>query len=120
MNPNEVSAYLDQLPAEEKRVLEDLRQQIFDIAPNMVERLSRGVPFFYYLGKRAVGFRTSKTHLSFFIMEGEVLKKLHQEFQDYDHGSTVIRFDVKKPLPANLVTKLVLARLAEIEAKFNH
>lgn len=34
------------------------------IAPTMEERLSRGVPFFYYKGKRAVGFRSSKTHLS--------------------------------------------------------
>lgn len=119
MNLNEVAAYLDQLPAEGKRVLEALRQQILVVAPNMVERLSRGVPFFYYLGKRAVGFRASKTHLSFFIMEGEVLKTLRQEFQEFDHGSIVIRFVAKKPLPANLVTKLVLARLAEIETKLN-
>ncbi len=117
MKSNEVSAYLDQLPAADKKTLETLRQQIKLVAPKLEEGLSRGVPFFYYLGKRAVGFRSSKTHLSFFIMEGRVLQTLQQEFQDFKYSTTVIRFDSKNPLPEQLIKKLVLARLAEIENK---
>ncbi|TGL72112.1 DUF1801 domain-containing protein [Leptospira jelokensis] len=74
---NEVERYLNQLPEKEKKVLSKLREQILAISPNMEERLSRGVPFFYHLGKRCVGFRFSKNHLSFFIMEGKVLKNLN-------------------------------------------
>lgn len=82
----------------------------------MQERLSRGVPFWYHRGKRAVGFRSSKPHLSFFIMEGRVMRDLHHRFTDLDHSSTVIRFTPTSPLPAGLVEELVRARIHEIES----
>jgi len=69
MNKTEdVTNYINRLTLEEQRVLGAIRDQILKLAPNMQERLSRGVPFFFYQGKRAVGFRSSKNHLSFFIM----------------------------------------------------
>lgn len=75
---NIVLDYLETLPTHEKEVLASMRNQILQLVPEMEERLSRGVPFFYYKGKRAVGFRASKTHLSFFIMEGKVMKELER------------------------------------------
>ncbi|NJM94066.1 MAG: DUF1801 domain-containing protein [Cytophagales bacterium] len=94
--------------------MEALRKQILKYAPDMSERLSRGVPFFYYRGKRAVGFRSSKNHLSFFIMEGHVLKNLRDDIASYDNSATVIKFSVKNPLPETLIKKMVLARIEEI------
>lgn len=113
--PNEVINYMNSLPEAERNILEKLREQILKTAPSMVERLSRGVPFFYFKGKRAVGFRSSKHHLSFFIMEGNVLKDLRNELTGYDYSSTVIRFQPENPLPEKLIEKLVLARITEIE-----
>lgn len=111
----EVVAYLNGLSSAERRVLGAMRKQILQLVPELEERLSRGVPFFYYRGKRAVGFRSSKTHLSFFIMEGNVLNNLRDEIADFDNSSTVIRFTPEKPLPEKLLKQLVLARIAEIE-----
>src|SRR5690606_25526174 len=111
----DVLSYLDNLPLEEKEALQSLRNQILDITPNFEERLSRGVPFFYYQGKRAVGFRSSKKHLSFFIMEGNVLNTLRNEFNAFKNGPTVIQFTPENPLPKELISKLVRARISEIE-----
>lgn len=111
----EILAYLQKLPIQEQTILRNLRDQILSISPNLEEKLSRGVPFFYYLGKRAVGFRSSKNHLSFFIMEGNVFKNKIKTLSGFDWSSTVIRFKVEKPLPKSLVEELVLARLKEIE-----
>jgi uncharacterized protein YdhG (YjbR/CyaY superfamily) len=91
-----------------------LRQQILLLVPHLEERLSRGVTFFYYRGKRAVGFRSSKNHLSFFIMEGNVLKAVKNERIDFDYSSTVVRFTADNPLPDQLIAKLVWARIEEI------
>lgn len=111
---NAVIEYLNNLSPNEQMALKTLRKQILDCVPNLEEKLSRGVPFFYHRGKRAVGFRSSKNHLSFFIMEGNVMKELHKELTDFDISSTVVRFTIEKQLPEELIKKLVLARIAEI------
>jgi uncharacterized protein YdhG (YjbR/CyaY superfamily) len=92
---NVVLDYLEKLPTQEKEALATLRNQILELVPEMEEGLSRGVPFFYYKGKRAVGFRSSKTHLSFFIMEGKVMKELEKEIASLDYSNTVIRFSAE-------------------------
>lgn len=111
----EITEYIKSLATDEQTALSALRQHILKLVPNFEERLSRGVPFFYYRGKRAVGFRSSKNHLSFFIMEGNVMNYLRNEMADFDNSSTVIRFTTDKPLPENLIKKLVLARTKEID-----
>lgn len=117
MNSNNVVLdYLEKLPLNEKEALATVRNQILKLIPEMEERLSRGVPFFYYKGKRAVGFRSSKTHLSFFIMEGKVLKDLRNEISHLAVSSTVIRFTSENPLPKEVVEMLVQARINEINA----
>lgn len=114
-NASAVVDYLNSLSPEEKKVLGKLRNQILALVPALEERLSRGVPFFYYKGKRAVGFRSSKAHLSFFIMEGKVMTELRKEIADLDYSNTVIRFKADQPIPADIIEKLVLARVKEIE-----
>lgn len=116
---NLVLNYLDSLAKEEKEILSTLRNHIVHLVPEMEERLSRGVPFFYYKGKRAVGFRSSKNHLSFFIMEGNVLKEYQKEIEHLDVSSTVIRFSIQYPIPKLTVQKLVLARIQEIDKSIN-
>jgi len=111
----EVDQYLSTVSDEERRTLQTLREQILAVHPLLEEGLSRGVPFFYYRGKRAIGFRSSKEHLSFFIMEGTVLKRLQNIYSDFSSSSTVIRFSVSKPIPQNIVEQFVKARIEEIE-----
>ncbi|MHA7129290.1 iron chaperone [Algoriphagus namhaensis] len=115
---NQVSQYLSKLPKVEREALETVRKQILSLMPEAEERLCRGVPFFYYEGKRAVGFRSSKTHLSFFIMEGKVLDIFRSEISAYDNSSTVIKFSPEKPLNEGIIEKLVRARIEEIDQSF--
>ncbi|MBB1282786.1 DUF1801 domain-containing protein [Flavisolibacter sp. BT320] len=117
MMENDVTKYIATVGAGEQKALRSLRQQILQLLPGAEERLSRGVPFFYYCGKRAVGFRASKHHLSFFIMEGNVLNELRKEMADFNNASTVVRFTADKPLPESLIEKLVWARMKEIDRK---
>lgn len=118
-NHADVDAYMQGLAAAGRNALEHLRQHIAVLMPEAEQRLSRGVPFFYYKGKRAVGFRASKGYLSFFIMEGQVLKNMKHDLRNYENSSTVVWFTPDKPLPKALVEKLVKARVTEIDLAFN-
>lgn len=113
----DVTKYIESLASHERAALSILRAQILQLVPDAEERLSRGVPFFYHRGKRAVGFRASKGHLSFFIMEGKVLDEFRGELDPFDNSSTVVRFTPENPLPEELIKKLVLARIEEIDRK---
>jgi uncharacterized protein YdhG (YjbR/CyaY superfamily) len=109
--------YLSALPIASRQALEALRDTIKSVAPALEERMSSGAPFFWWGGRRAVGFGAAKTHLSFFIMHGAVLKNHARDLASFDTSRTVVRFTPEKPLPATLVRKLVRARIAEIEGR---
>jgi len=109
--------YLATLAPAQRAALEAVRDTILSVAPEMQERMSSGAPFFWHRRKRAIGFGAAKTHLSLYIMHGDVLKRHRRDLAAFDTSSTVIRFTPEMPLPAALVRKLVLARLTEIDAK---
>lgn len=83
----------------------------------MEERISSGAPFFWHGRHRAVGFGAAKTHLSFYIMHGDVLDRLREELIGFDVSRTVIRFSPDKPLPPALIRMLVQARIQEIDVR---
>ena len=105
------------LPIGSRDALQAVRDTIKSVAPGMEERMSSGAPFFWYRGRRAVGFGAAKAHLSFFIMHGDVLEAHRKDVAAHDTSRTVIRFTPARPLPATLIRKLVRARLAEIERR---
>lgn len=114
---DDVNFYLQNLTSSEAKALLKLRENLAALIPAYTEKLSRGVPFFYYRGKRAVGYRASKGHLSFFIMEGTVLQSFAAELKNWEYGPTVVRFQPNQPIPLGLLARLVAARLAEIDAQ---
>lgn len=114
---DDVNFYIQNLTSSEAKALLKLRENLAALIPAHTEKLSRGVPFFYYRGKRAVGYRASKGHLSFFIMEGKVLQSFAAELKNWEHGPTVVRFQPNQPIPIGLLAPLVAARLAEIDAQ---
>jgi uncharacterized protein YdhG (YjbR/CyaY superfamily) len=48
-------------------------------------------------------------------MEGNVLKDLKEEISNFDNPATVIRFKTENPLPENIIERLVLRRINEID-----
>ncbi|HAN99473.1 MAG TPA: hypothetical protein DCQ98_19535 [Planctomycetaceae bacterium] len=110
-----IDEYLAKLPDASRMALRELLETIRATVPGMEERASRGVPFFRYRNRRVVGFGATARHLSFYIMEGEVLRTHAAELHGLDVSSTVIRFSSAKPLSRRLIRTLVLARIAEID-----
>jgi uncharacterized protein YdhG (YjbR/CyaY superfamily) len=117
-NPESIDEYLAALPDDMRAALATLRALIKAAAPTATEGISYQVPVFKLNGKPLVGFGAATAHCSFFLMSTtDAMRARLAELKGYEVGGGSIRFPAKKPLPAALVTGLVKARIAEVNAK---
>lgn len=116
MSSAEIDAYLSTLPEDRRAALEHLRQTIRASAPDAVEAISYGVPAFKYRGRPFVSFVAAAKHLSFFVQSPAVMDAHAADLAGFDTSKGTVRFTVDKPIPDDLVRKLVAARIAEIDA----
>ena len=112
---NEVDKYIAAAPAKARPMLERLRELIKEAAPEAEERISYKMPFYEYHG-RLVYFAGYANHVGLYaaLPEGGLYAG---ELKPYMAAKTTIRFPLGKPLPEELVTKLVKARVKENKAR---
>ena len=115
-NIKSVTDYLNVLPDNIYIALENIRQIIKYLVPGAEETISYQVPSYKYKGL-LVGFGAAKKHCSFFVMSSTLLKEFKEDIKDFETSTGTIRFSPDKPIPNDLITKIVMARLAENEAK---
>jgi uncharacterized protein YdhG (YjbR/CyaY superfamily) len=99
-----------------RKALEALRKSIRAAAPQSTETISYRIPMFK-LGSPLVAMAAFENHCGFYVMSPAVMKAHANDLTAYPTATATIRFPPGKPLPKALVTKLVLARVAEIEAR---
>ena len=110
-----VDAYIAAAPNKAKPMLRQLRALIKAAAPEAEERISYKMPF-YELNGRLVYFGGYENHVGFYA--AITSKGLYAgELKKYLAAKSTIRFPLGHPLPVDLVTKLVKARVKENKAK---
>lgn len=112
--PRDVDAYLSTLTPGARRKLQALRGAILAAAPGAVEGFSYGVPAIRIGGRPVVGYAAARAHYSLFPMSGRVMQAFAVDLRAYDTSKGTIRFAMDKPLPTQLVRRIVKARLAEL------
>jgi uncharacterized protein YdhG (YjbR/CyaY superfamily) len=111
-----VETYFASMPERMREALLDLRKTIRAAAPEATEVMSYGVPTFKYQGS-LVSMGAAKNHCAFYVMSPAVMEAHSEELKAYDTSKGTIRFSPDDPLPDELVTKLVKARIAQNESK---
>lgn len=109
----EVDAYLGSLVPSKRVALIAIRQAIRAAAPDATEGMSYGMPAFF-MSEAIAGYAAGKDHCSYYPMSGAVIQAMAVELRRYKTSKGTIRFSVGEPLPAELVGKLVRARIGEI------
>jgi uncharacterized protein YdhG (YjbR/CyaY superfamily) len=110
----EIDEYLATLDDPKRGTLEALRRSILEVVPEAEQGISYGMPAFKLEGKTVAGFAAFKHHLSYLPHSGSVLSALADDVVDYETSKGSLRFAVDKPLPMQLVTKLVRTRMREL------
>ena len=115
--PTSVEGYLAGLPAKQRAALERLRKTIRAAAPEAGEAISYGMPAFKDQGRSLVAYAAFKDHCSLFPMSTAVIEANRNALKPYISGKGTLRFTAEEPIPANLVKKIVKARLEENAAR---
>ena len=110
-----VDEYLAGVPEEQRAALQRLREQIHALVPEATEAISYGYPTFKLNGRWLMAFSASKKHCSFYAGAAPVTA-LAGELEGYRLWKGTINFQPDKPIPADLVRRLVEVRLAEYGA----
>ena len=111
-----IHAYLSGVPADQRAALQALRRTIAEAAPEAEEAHSYGVPAFRYRGRPLVSYVAAKAHCSFYPMSPKVVDDHRAELTDFHLAKGTIRFAPDHPVPADLVARIVRARMAETDA----
>ena len=114
--PRSVSEYLAHLPSEHRRMLGELRKTIRAAAPDAEELISYQMPAFRQNGM-LVYYAAFRNHLSFFVGSPRIRRQFSAELEPFETGKGTLRFTPEHPLTADLVTRIVKARVAENLAK---
>jgi uncharacterized protein YdhG (YjbR/CyaY superfamily) len=111
----EIDAFLARLAPDTRAALEELRATIAAAAPGAVEAIAYGVPAFRYRGRPLVSFGAGKGHCAFYVQSPGVMEAHRDALAGLDTSKGTIRFMPDRPLPSDLVTTLVRARMAETD-----
>ena len=117
MSAEEVDRYLQGLEEPKRSTLQALRRTILEVIPEAQEVISYGVPAFRVEGKTVAGFAAFKAHLSYVPFSGSVLQQLGRELDGYTTTKGSLHFPIDRPLPKELVERLIAVRLAESRSK---
>ena len=113
MSAAEIDHYLAQLDEPKRSTLSQLRSTILALVPDAEQGLSYGVPAFKIGGKTIAGFAAFKAHLSYLPHSGSVFPQLAAELSSYVMTSGALHFDIDRPLPRDLVEKLIAVRIEQ-------
>jgi uncharacterized protein YdhG (YjbR/CyaY superfamily) len=109
-----VDGYLAAAPQPHRGTLEQLRETLRGLLPGAEETISYNVPAFKINGRAVAGYAFFKRHCSYFPHSGSVLPELSEELSGYEWSKGTLKFAPDKPLPEELVRRLVEVRLAQL------
>ncbi|WXG42250.1 MAG: DUF1801 domain-containing protein [Candidatus Freyarchaeum deiterrae] len=108
---NTIDEYIAIFPKPIQDILQKLRQTIKESAPQAQEAISYRMPTFKLNGN-LVHFAAFKNHIGFFPTSSGVAA-FKKELSEYEISKGTIRFPLDKPIPFDLVRKIVKYRVNE-------
>lgn len=115
MKPRNIDEYIVEFPLQVRVLLEEVRATIHKAAPDAEEAISYQLAAFKLHGN-LVYFGAFKNHLGFYPTASGIENFKH-ELSAYEWSKGSIKFPFDKPIPHQLITKIVKFRIKENKTK---
>ncbi len=109
--PKDIDEYIARFPEDIQEILEKIRMTIREAAPEADERISYQMPTFALEGN-LVHFAAYKNHIGFYPTPSGI-EEFEEELSRYVGGKGSVKFPLDKPIPYDLITKIVRFRVNE-------
>jgi uncharacterized protein YdhG (YjbR/CyaY superfamily) len=116
----DVDTYIENAPKEIRPKLREMRTAIREAAPDSIETISYGMPFYSFKGE--TGFQARLCYFGFlkerivFYTRPAFLKEHMDEAETYLSTKSALHFPVNRPIPIELIKKLVTNGIRKHEA----
>ncbi len=109
---NEIEQYIANFPQDVQIKLLQIRETIKSVAPEAIEGFAYGMPSYKTNGKPLVYFAGYKNHIGFYATPSG-----HSQFSDelalYKQGKGSVQFPLDKPVPYDLIARIVEFKVSE-------
>jgi uncharacterized protein YdhG (YjbR/CyaY superfamily) len=113
VSPIEIDRYISNFPEEVQAILKKIRAIISKAAPDATEAIKYGIPTFV-LNENLVHFAGYKRHIGFYPTPSAI-EKFRDELSAYEIAKGSIKFPLDKPIPYDLIKRMVLFRAGEVK-----
>ena len=107
-----IDEYIRTFPGEVRRELEKMKKTIQEAAPDATEAIRYQMPTFRLNGKNLVHFAAFRHHIGFYPIPSGI-EAFKKELSVYKQGKGSVQFPLDRPVPYELVKKIVKFRVAE-------
>ncbi|MDD5037702.1 MAG: DUF1801 domain-containing protein [Dehalococcoidales bacterium] len=107
-----IDEYIKTFPEDIQSILEKMRQTIREAAPGAIEAISYQMPTFKLNGKNLVHFAAWAKHIGFYPTPSGT-EAFQKELSPYKAAKGSVQFPLDKPMPFDLVEKIVIFRVKE-------
>jgi len=111
-----IDEYIAELPSETQKVLEELRALIKAAAPDATETISYAMPTFDLNGHHLVHFAGYEKHIGFYPAPSGI-EAFKEELKPFKSGKGSAQFPLGRPLPTDLIRRIVELRVEESSGK---
>lgn len=108
----DIDEYIAGFPKDVQEILQKIRRTIRKAAPQAEETISYKMPTFNLNGNYLIYFAAYKKHIALYPAPVGV-PEFEEEIAPYASGKGTLQFPLNKPLPYNLITRIVKFRVKE-------
>ena len=111
-----IDDYIAGFPPATQQALQQVRALIAAEAPDATETISYAIPTFDLAGCHLVHFAGFAHHLGLYPTASGTTA-FQEELKPYKHGKGSVQFPLGKPLPLELIRRIVAFRVGEVAAR---
>ncbi|MBI5822643.1 MAG: DUF1801 domain-containing protein [Chloroflexi bacterium] len=106
--------YIAGFPEETQKALQEIRAAIKALVPDAEEHISYKMPAFKVNGRYFIHFSAWKNHIGMYpIPAGAKREAFQKQIEPYRSAKSSLKFPLDKPMPIQLIKKVVKFRIAE-------
>ena len=114
-SPSPIADYIAEFPPDVQAKLREMHRVIREATPEATEAIKYGIPTLV-LGENLVHFAAFKNHIGFYPTSSPI-RAFAEELRDFKTSKGAVQFPLNKPIPFDLVRRIVAFRVREAKER---